>query len=67
MTRPEIDEKLDAAENTSVDELSDRREFLRSISRNAIAVPAIALLVAASMKPKKARAMYTYDPGYPDL
>ena len=49
-------------------EINDRREFLKRVGKTALIAPAIALLVDASLKSKKANAkMYTYDPGWPDL
>ena len=45
-------------------DLSDRREFLKKAGKTALITPAVALLVDASLKAKKADAeMYQYDPG----
>lgn len=53
--------------NDSV-ELSDRREFLKKAGKTALIAPAVALLVAASLKPKKASAkMYEMPPPDWDL
>lgn len=40
-----------------------RRRFLKTSGKLALTVPAVTLLIAASSVPRKAEAMYTYDPG----
>ena len=48
----------DNSARTNDSELAVRREFLRTIRRSALTVPAVALLLAASTRPHSAQAQY---------
>ncbi|MET0014023.1 MAG: hypothetical protein ABW082_11010 [Sedimenticola sp.] len=45
----------------------ERRKFLKQAGKVAATAPAVVLLINTSLKSTEAHAMYTYDPGYPDL
>ncbi|MES9870734.1 MAG: hypothetical protein ABW153_08885 [Sedimenticola sp.] len=54
--------------NPDVRDIDDeRRKFLKQAGKVAATAPAVVLLINTSLKPTEAHAMYTYDPGYPDL
>ena len=41
----------------------DRRQFIKKAGKVAVAAPAVALLVSASLKPRMAHAIYMTSPG----